>query len=685
MTKEQTSFRINQIRSLLDGFDQRYYAGEQSINDSTYDALYRELQSLENQYPELIVPSSQTQRVSHAKSTHLQKVVHSQPMMSLYTEVDHTLQGAIDFHERTMRRLAELGISETPIYVTEPKYDGMSLRLRYVNNKLVQAVTRGDGLVGEDVTRTAVTITNIPLEIKPIIGNAMTSGEYDLEVCGEVMINRAVFIAINKEQESKGEKLFANPRNLVAGTMRQLDSKIARSRKLIFYPYDVISIVEKDTHFANMIALAEMGFYTQWERNGARTPEELFEAHEKLAEARPLLPYEVDGIVYKINSLALRKALGFTAREPRWAVAHKYAPEEVMTKVLDIEVQIGRTGKVTPVARVEPVFVGGVEVSNATLHNLSEVRRKDVCVGDNIVIRRAGDVIPEVVMSVSSVPPWEEDIRPKWQMPECCPVCSSKIILSKDLKQATCTGGTDCAAQTQAQMIHFCSRKAMNIIGIADKTIEELFDKKMISNPGDLMCLTKDDFLKLENVKEQSATNMFEAISKAKKVEENRFLFALGIRRIGEEVSKKVLASIGRFDRLLDPEYLVRSCDTIRNTSGLGDLIADELEQYFRKENNLLMISKMLNNGLEMVPYEKLIGILSGLSFCVTGSFSKMKREELEDAIREKGGKIVNSVSSTTSFLVAGQGGGGKRDKALLLKVPILSENEILKMMDESE
>lgn len=677
--QKQALFRIEQLRSLLKEFDQKYYSGEQTIEDSTYDAMYRELQSLENQFPDLITSDSPTQRVSHAASTHLKKVLHSQPMISLYTEVDYTLQGAKDFHERVIRRLREQGITSNPTYATEPKYDGMSLRLRYVKNKLVQAITRGDGLIGEDVTLTAMTITNIPLEFEPISGNGieMTSGKYELEVCGEVMIRRSVFNELCKAKEEKGEKPYANARNLVAGTMRQLDVNVARERKLVFYPYDVISAASTGGHIDNMDILSSIGFSPCWERRTAQTPEELFAQHENLANIRAILPYEIDGIVYKVNSNALRHTLGYTAREPRWAVAHKYAPEEAVSKVLDIEVQIGRTGKVTPVARIEPTFVGDVEVSNATLHNLSEVRRKGIYVGDDVVIRRAGDVIPEVVMSITTIPPWETDTRSAWQMPTECPLCFSRILLSEDLKQATCTGGCLCPGQTEARLIHFCSRKAMNIIGIADKTIQELLDKKMIFTAGDLMHLTEADFLKLEGVKETSAANMVKAIENSKRIEENKFLFALGIRRIGEEVSKKVLATIGSIQNLLDPDKLVSACTAVENTKGLGALISKELYEYFCDKSNLYVIDRIILSGVQLLPFETTTGVLTGKSFCVTGSFLRMSREQLEDYIQSHGGKIVNSVSSKTSYLVAGSGGGGKRDKALQMGVPIISEDNL--------
>lgn len=684
MDSQQAKHLHTHLVTTIKALDEKYYAGQETgVADDTYNLFFNQLRTLERLFPEFVTPDSPTQRVGTTRDGVLAKVKHTQLMASLYTEVDHTLQGASDFIDRVKKRMAEIKVTHPGyhdlVMTVEPKYDGLAIRLRYKNRILVQAVTRGDGLIGEDVTHNAVMITNIPLVLEDNKDIAFTQDE-DVEICGEVMIYRATLRTINEKMIAEGKKPFANTRNLAAGTMRQLDPSVAKERDLVFYPYDIIAKSVSEDHFINMCDLAKLGFAETIYETTTATAAALYKGHQHYLAAREVMPYDIDGVVYKINNLKLRELFGYTAREPRWAMAHKYAPTTALTKVLDITVQIGRTGKVTPVARIEPTFVGGVTVTNATLHNLHQVRKKGVHVGDEVVIQRAGDVIPEVVMVTTSIPPWEEDNRVEWQMPTTCPLCYARITLSKDLKQARCEGGTGCPGQIQERIAHFVSRRAMNIIGIADKTIEELLDKNFIRDVAGLMEMTLEDWSKFDPNMGKNVSNMLRAIHNGKTTTLPRFLFSLGILTVGEETAKELADALGTLEAIR-----TATMDLLLSIKGIGPETARNVVSYFANPSNNELVDRLIATGIKWPEHQKNIGALTGQTFVVTGSFEIRDREGVEQWIKDNGGKVSGSVSKKTSYLVAGSGGGEKRGKAEGLGVKVLNETELYDLVKEDK
>jgi len=588
---QDTAQRARTLRETLDRYNHEYYVLDApSVPDAEYDRVFQALQALEREFPELMTPDSPTQRVGGAALSELTAVEHRVPMLSINTETDKSAQGALSFDARVRRSLG-LDDSDPPVeYAAELKFDGLAINLRYEDGVLVQAATRGDGQTGEDVTHNVRTIGQIPLRLA---GNAPPV----IEVRGEIYMRRDAFEALNARQRAAGAKTFANPRNTAAGAIRQLDPGIARQRPLSFFAY---GLGERRgwqcpaTHAAMLDALAAFGFPVCAHRCVTRGPEGLIAFHSKIEAMRPDLPYDIDGVVYKVNAFALQDELGFVSREPRWAVAHKYPAQEEITRLLDIDIQVGRTGALTPVARLEPVFVGGVTVTNATLHNEDEVRRKDVRIGDWVIVRRAGDVIPEVV---SSVPERRDGLEREFVMPTNCPVCGSHVVREVDKAVSRCTGGLFCEAQRKQALVHFASRRAMDIDGLGEKVVDQLLEAKLVRNPAELFGLDKAHVLALDRFKEKSASNLIDAIQNARSRPLRRVIFALGIPSVGETTAKALAEFYGGFDGVLSA-----SLQSLLLVPDVGLTTAVLIHEFINDVHNREVINSLLDPKKGVVP-----------------------------------------------------------------------------------
>ncbi len=682
------------LRAEIEQHNVRYYVyDDPSISDAEYDRMMRELQDLEAAHPELVTPESPTQRVGAAPVSAFGSVRHAVPMLSLGNAFDE--EDVVAFDRRvtdTLRRAGLLGPAQQAEYFCELKLDGLAISLRYEDGRLVQAATRGDGQTGEDVTSNIRTIKAIPLQLT---GPAPKV----LEVRGEVLMNRADFEKLNAAQAKRDEKVFVNPRNAAAGSLRQLDPRITAKRPLRFFAYgwgevqglpgsqsglfdeapagatDAAATLPEKSHGAMLDWLAALGLPVNVKHNHRATGAEgLMAFYAKVGALRPELPYDIDGVVYKVDSLPAQKLLGFVARAPRFALAHKFPAEEATTTLLDIEVQVGRTGAITPVARLKPVFVGGVTVTNATLHNEDEIRRKDVRIGDTVIVRRAGDVIPEVVGAVLEQRP--ADAR-EFVMPKACPVCGSAIERLEDETIARCTGGLFCAAQRKQTLWHAASRKALDIEGLGEKLVEQLVDSGRVKSLADLFSLRPLELVGLDRMGQKSADNLVEAIDKARAPALGRLLFALGIRHVGETTARDVARHFGSIEAIMDADE-----DALSSVPDVGPVVAGSIRRFFAEQHNREVIDQLKAQGVhpvaEAVPEDT---TLAGKTFVLTGTLPNWTREEASMRIQAAGGKVSGSVSKKTAYLVAGEDAGSKLTKAQELGVTVLDEDALKELL----
>lgn len=674
MLTDEIARRASVLRDQLNYHNHRYYVlDDPEIPDAEYDRLFRELQALEAQYPELLTADSPTQRVGGKALDGFAPVKHVVPMLSIETESDATPAGAASFDQKVRKKL---GFSDTdpPIeYAAELKFDGLALSLRYENGVLVQAATRGDGETGEDVTANVRTIRNIPLKL------AVENAPAVLEVRGEALMKHADFERYNEKQRAQGKPTLVNPRNGAAGSIRQLDSKLAAQRPLTFFAYGIGQTRGWNipaTHSGILDALAELGLPVAKQRTVGKGADALVAFHQAIAAKRDSLPFDIDGVVYKVNSLALQNELGFRNREPSWAVAHKYPAQEQITQVLDIGVQVGRTGAITPVARLAPVFVGGVTVTNATLHNEVEVRRKDVRIGDWVSVRRAGDVIPEVVAVMQDRRP---DTVREFIMPLTCPVCGSHVAKLEGETIARCTGGLFCPAQRKQSLLHFASRRAMDIEGLGEKLVDQLVDNAIVHTPADLYKLGLLKLANLERMAEKSASNLLAAIQASKQTTLARFIFALGIRNVGEATAKDLARYFGSLDTLMNADETA-----LLEVEDVGPIVAQSIVQFFAEPHNREVVEQLRAAGVswqESAPQKKVVGVLTGKTFVLTGTLPTLSREQAKEKIEGVGGKVAGSVSKKTDYVVAGAEAGSKLAKAQELGVTILGEDGLLKLL----
>lgn len=666
--------RAAALRREIEEHNRRYYVDDApTITDAQYDTLFRELEALESQYPELVTDESPTQKVGGTARTDFAPVRHAVPMLSIRTETDTTVAAAAKFDARVRRDLS-VNADDPPLeYLAELKFDGLAISLRYEDGRLTVAATRGDGEVGEDVTPNVRTIRSIPRKLKGTRVPAL------LEVRGEVYMTRRDFAELNARQQAAGGKLFINPRNTAAGAVRQIDPAMTAQRPLQFFAYGIGETRGFDkpaTQRALLDALDAFGLPVNGDAKVARGADALAAFYESVAAKRDKLPFDIDGVVYKVNSLALQERLGFVSREPRWAVAHKFPAEEMATEVLGIDIQVGRTGAITPVARLKPVFVGGVTVTNATLHNEDEVRRKDVHIGDTVIVRRAGDVIPEVVRV-------EADKRPRgakaFTLPAKCPECGSAIVRLPDEAVARCTGGLYCPAQRKQALLHFASRRALDIEGLGDKLVDQLVDAGLVHTPADIYKLRVDDLTELERMAEKSAANVIAAIEGSKATTLARFIYGLGIRHVGETTAKDLARHFGRLDPLLSEDEA-----TLLEVHDVGPVLAESIARFFAERHNREVIAALRKAGVhwtESEPQRASAGPLAGLTFVLTGTLPGLTREDAKARIEEAGGKVAGSVSRTTSYVVAGADSGSKLQKAVELEIPVLDEAGLQKLI----
>ena len=681
------AIQIKALRDQLNYHGQRYYVQDApEIPDAEYDRLFRALQALEAAHPELQSADSPTQRVGGGVLDGFATVRHAVPMLSIRTETDTEASGATSFDTRVRKELG-LAPDAPPVeYVAELKFDGLAINLRYEQGVLVQAATRGDGERGEEVTQNIRTLRQIPLRLQP--------GEHPvppvLEVRGEVYMRRDDFDALNERQREKGEKTFVNPRNAAAGAVRQLDSGIAAQRPLSFFAYGVGEVTpaaeggpDFDTHFALLQALKSWGFPVAAQTRCTQGAPELVAFHAEIGAARDQLPFDIDGVVYKVNSLAQQRQLGFVSREPRWAVAHKYPAQEQITTVLGIDVQVGRTGKLTPVARLAPVFVGGVTVTNATLHNLFELRRKGVRVGDQAIVRRAGDVIPEVV---AVVPHGKRDpYVPNFRMPRQCPICGSAVVREKTEMNHRCSGGLFCPAQRKEAILHFAHRRAMDIEGLGDKLVEQLVDQQIVRTLPDLYRLGLVALANLDRMADKSAQNVLAALEKSKHTTLARFLFGLGIRHVGETTAKDLARHFGTLDAIMGATAADAATeDQLLQVPDVGPIVARSIHTFFQQPHNREVIEQLRACGItlqEGAPSAQALLPLAGKTFVLTGTFPTLKREEAKEMLEAAGAKVAGSVSKKTHYVVAGEEAGSKLTKAQELGVPVLDEAGLLALL----
>ena len=666
--------RAAELRSELAAHDHRYYVLDApTVADAEYDSLFRELAALEAAHPALVTPDSPTQRVGGAPLTDFAPVRHSVPMLSIRTETDATSTAAAKFDARVRRDLGIAPGEPALEYMAELKFDGLAISIRYENGHLKVAATRGDGEVGEDVTANVRTIRTIPHRLR---GRELPAV---LEVRGEVYMSRRDFAELNARQQAAGGKLFINPRNTAAGAVRQLDPAMTRQRPLHFFAYGVgetRGFALPETHGELLDALGAFGIAVNDDRRVAHGAAELTEFYDWVGGRRADLPFEIDGVVYKVNTLALQKKLGFVTREPRWAVAHKFPAEEMATEVIGIDVQVGRTGAITPVARLKPVFVGGVTVTSATLHNEDEVRRKGVQIGDMVIVRRAGDVIPEIVRVMAEKRSVEA--RP-FAMPTHCPECGSAVVRLPDEAVARCTGGLVCPAQRKQALLHFASRRALDVEGLGDKLVDQLVDAGRVKTPADVYGLELAEVAGLERMAEKSAANVIAAIEKSKDTTLPRFIYALGIRHVGEATAKELARHFGGLDALLaaDEAQLLQVAD-------VGPVLAESIAGFFAEPHNIDVITALRHAGVhwpEATPQRGPAGRLTGLNLVLTGTMPTLAREDAKALIEAEGGKVAGSVSKKTSYVIAGTDAGSKLAKALELGVPVLDEDGLKELI----
>ncbi|HEY8975073.1 MAG TPA: NAD-dependent DNA ligase LigA [Burkholderiaceae bacterium] len=679
-TPDTARKRADELHEILHEHAYRYYVlDEPTIPDAEYDRLFQELQAIEQQHPELARPDSPTQRVIGQVLEGFEPVRHAVPMLSIRTETDTTAGGAEAFDARVRREL-KLTDADPPVaYSAELKFDGLAINLRYEHGVLVQAATRGDGEVGEDVTSNIRGIKQIPLRLRGVDAPV-------LEVRGEAYMRRDDFEAYNERQRAliaagaKNEKTVVNPRNAAAGAVRQLDSAQSRKRPLSFFAYglgDVRGWMVPPTHSGLLDALAAMGLPVARQRIVSEGAAGLVAFHRKIAAERDQLPFDIDGVVYKVDSRELQARLGFVSREPRWAVAHKYPAQEQMTTLLDIDVQVGRIGTLTPVARLQPVFVGGTTVSNATLHNEDEIRRKDIRIGDTVIVRRAGDVIPQVVGPILEKRPPEVAALAPFDMfahvGGKCPVCASPIERREGEVAWRCTGGVTCPAQVKQAMLHFAGRRAVEIEGLGDELVEQLVDAGIVRTLPELYKLGFAKLVALERMGDKSAQNLVQAIEKSKSTTLPRFLFGLGIRHVGETTAKDLARHFGDIDKLMDA-----SVEQLLEVPDVGPIVASSVRAFFDQPHHREIVEQLRAAGLHWPAIEGTASDahrpLLGKTLVITGTLPTLSRDEAKDLIEAAGGKVSGSVSKKTNWLVAGEEAGSKLEKAQSLGVAVIDE-----------
>lgn len=663
--------QVEALRAQIEAHNHSYYVLDApTISDGEYDRLFRELQDLEARYPDLASDNSPTQRVGGAPLSAFAQVTHRQPMLSLSNAFSVAELMAFDHRVREALDLAEME------YDCEPKFDGLAITLSYEQGRFVQGATRGDGYTGEDVSANLRTIKNVPLRLNSAQPPKL------LEVRGEVLMFKRDFERLNERQQASEDKLFVNPRNAAAGSLRQLDSRITARRPLHFYAYGIGEVEGLDmphTQSALFDLLETFGLPVCAERAVVHGAEGLAQYYQRLQSKRASLPYAIDGVVYKVNALAQQAELGFVARAPRFALAHKFPAEEAQTELLAIEIQVGRTGALTPVARLQSVFVGGATVTNATLHNEDEIRRKDVWPGDTVIVRRAGDVIPEVASVARPGPRLAAD---RFVMPSTCPVCGSAVVRLEDEAVARCSGGLICPAQRKQALLHFASRRAMDIEGLGDKLVDQLVDAGIVHTPVDLYALGVAKLAALERMGEKSAQNLLVALEQSRHPSLARFIYALGVRNVGEATAKDLALHFGTLDALMSADEAA-----LLEVPDVGPIVAASIRQFFAEPHNREVIEQLRAPGRIAIDEIALkprtaSGPLSGKSFVLTGSLPSMTREAAGAMIEARGGKVAGSVSKKTDYVVAGAEAGSKLSKAQALGINILDEAALMQLLN---
>ena len=669
--------RVKKLREEIEYHNYRYYVLDSPvISDAEYDALMRELRKLEEMYPELITPDSPTQRVGFKPAEGFKEVPHAEPMLSLDDAMSE--DEVIEFDKRIKRFL---GLPEETLieYTVEPKIDGLAMELVYENGSLVIGATRGDGYVGEDVTNNIKTIPTIPLRLRKFTEDAPDIPPR-IDVRGEVYMNKDEFKRINEERIHKGELPFANPRNAAAGSIRQLDPSITAKRKLDIFCYGVGKVegYKFKTQWEVLQTLPKWGLKVNPYVKLAKSIKEVIEYHNYIGRIKETLPYEIDGVVIKVNDLFLWEKLGTKARSPRYALAYKFQPTQVTTQLLDVVFQVGRTGAITPVAILKPVQIGGVIVERATLHNEDFIKNLDIRKGDWVLVQRAGEVIPEIVMPIKERRTGQEK---EIIFPTHCPICGTKLFKKPEEAIWRCPN-KNCYAQAVRKILHFASRNAMNIEGLGDKVARDLVDKGLVQNVADLYYLKWENFMKLSGFAYKKAKNLYEAIQKSKKTTLGRFIYALGIRHVGEAMAQMLAEKFKNLDKLMNA-----SMADLLSIPGVGYEVAKSIVEFFKNEENLKIIQRMLDAGITFVEEEKeeRPKILEGLTFVFTGTLKSMTRDEAKEKVKELGGKTTDSVSKNVDYVVVGEGPGSKYQKALQLGVKTINEEEFLKLIGEAK
>ncbi|MEO6697681.1 MAG: NAD-dependent DNA ligase LigA [Gammaproteobacteria bacterium] len=670
MISKEVRRRIEQLREEIAHHNYLYYVLDQpQIPDAEYDRLLRELETLETQNPELITPDSPTQRVGVKPLKKFGEVRHDVPMLSLANAFGEA--EVMDFDRRVRERLR----IESVEYSAEAKLDGLAVSLLYENGLFTQGATRGDGVTGEDVTQNVRTISAVPLKL-------YAKGYPKLlEVRGEVYLSKAAFAEINAKATEQGEKTFVNPRNAAAGSLRQLDPNITASRPLAFFCYGVGKVdgALPELHSEILARLREWGLPVSHEQRVVQGAQGCLDYYRDLGARRQRLPFEIDGVVYKVNNLAQQDRLGFVSRAPRWAIAHKFPAQEELTEVLGIDTQVGRTGALTPVARLKPVFVGGVTVTNATLHNQDEIDRKDVREGDTVIVRRAGDVIPEVMSVIKERRP--PGTRP-YHLPKHCPVCGADVVRAEGEAIARCSGGLFCPAQRKEALLHFASRRAMDIEGLGDKLVDQLVERKRVENPADFYTLTPQQLAELERMGEKSAANVYAALQNSKETTLPRFLYALGIREVGEATALALAHHFGDLDAIMHAD-----AETLQDVPDVGPVVAAHIEAFFRQRHNREVIAKLRAAGVRWPAIKhdhRARKPLQGKTFVLTGTLETLTREAAKEKLQALGAKVSGSVSTKTNYVVAGVDSGAKLDKAQQLGIEVLDEDAFLKLLNKT-
>ncbi len=680
--QDNASRRVQDLRDAIERHNYDYYVRDTpTVPDAEYDKLFRELQQLEEQYPNLVTPDSPTRRVGGTALKAFSQVVHRMPMLSLGNAFEEAEVRAFD------RRICQtLGVHQVE-YSVEPKFDGLAISLSYVDGVFSTGATRGDGYIGEDVTSNLRTVQSIPLQLKRSSSAPIPSF---LEVRGEVLMLKADFEKLNRQQRERNEREFINPRNAAAGSLRQLDPGITATRKLRFFAYGVGALeagnVPRDKHSHVLDYLAFLRFPVIRERKTVTGVEGLLDYHSEMRELREGLPYDIDGTVYKVNDLLQQEKLGFVSRAPRFAVAHKFPAQEAITELIGIDVQVGRTGTLTPVARLKPVFVGGATVTNATLHNEDEIRRKDVMIGDKVTVRRAGDVIPEVVAVQKESR--SADVR-HFVMPDHCPICGSKAVRLPGEAVTRCTGGLFCPAQRKQAILHFASRRAMNIDGLGDKLVNHLVDNGIVRTPADLYKLGIAALAALNRMADKSAGNIVNAIEKSKDTTLSKFIYSLGIRNVGESTAAALARYFGGLDRLMEADV-----ESLQQVPDIGPVVAQSIADFFAEKHNREVIEQLRapgglrwkeEAGTKIKPDSNpSAGKVSGKIFVLTGTLPNLGREDARERIEGAGGKVTGSVLKKTDYVVVGADPGSKYGKAVELGIPILDERGLLQLLQDA-